>query len=269
LRTRGDAGALPAAPHAGVVTAMSRAAATVSLRSSANANHRGGDIFDIAPDRAGRDTWVLIADASSKGSLGALHAEMIRDAFRAAIAEFATPVAVMTYLNGLRFDSPGPDLRVTFASAIVARISPSTENLCYASAGHDIGLLFSGRAHQHLAPTGPLLGIFRECEYTERTLPFERKALLVLATDGITEARCFAESSLQFGTSGLARAVSERLPHGRVRADDVCARLDAFTNKLYHDDATVAIITAGAHPQRKIRYVSIAQRSLRCNKEQM
>jgi hypothetical protein len=159
---------------------------SVATRSAADADCRGGDVFDVQVDGDGA-VWVIIADASSKGRLGALHAAMVRSAFRMAVHLSSDPSFVVARLNEIHFELPTRDIQAYFASAFVGRIAADKPELAYASAGHDIALLFEGRAHHHLGPTGPLLGVLPADECAARTIPFGSASLLVLATDGITE----------------------------------------------------------------------------------
>ena len=211
-----------------------------ATRSAADVNWRGGDVFDAFTGVDGA-VWVLIADVSAKGTLGVLHAEMVRSAFRAAIRVGAEPAQVIAQLNRIRFDVPRRDLQAHFASAFVARIDTGGPQLTYASAGHDIALLFGRGTHRHLEPTEPLLGIVPEFGGTTKALPFETTGLLVLGTDGITEARCAVEPAFEFGTTGLVSAVRQA---GAVRSkgDYVARCTDSFTQKHYHDDTTIAVI---------------------------
>jgi phosphoserine phosphatase RsbU/P len=213
---------------------------TSATRSAVDVNCRGGDVLEVLTNADGA-IWVLLADVSSKGTLGIFHAEMVRSAFHAAVRRTADPALVIVRLNEVRFDIPRRDMQVHFASAFVACIDTAKPELTYASAGHDIALLLDGRNHRHLEPTGPVLGIFPEFKPATKTMPFEVRALLVLGSDGITEARCAAEPAFEFGTTGLVRAV---LQAGSVRskAEYVARCTDSFTQSHYRDDATIAVI---------------------------
>jgi sigma-B regulation protein RsbU (phosphoserine phosphatase) len=214
---------------------------SITNRCANDAHCRGGDAFEILVRDDEEATWVMIADVSSNGSLGVLHAEMLRSAFRAAITRRTCPSAVIARLNDVRFDTPSRDLQAHFASAFVGRIDAVRPELSYASAGHDIALLFTGRAHRHLDPTGPLLGILPGADHGDRTVTFETAALLVVATDGITEARCAAEPAFEFGTSGLVGAVL-RSGFSKSAAEEIALSTDSFTAGYYRDDATVAVL---------------------------
>jgi serine phosphatase RsbU (regulator of sigma subunit) len=225
---------------------LSRFASAVESRSAADATRRGGDVF-CTLDRADGSTAVLLADISSKGALSVLHAEIMRRAFMQAATFERTPARILAELNELRFEIPGRSASVTFASAVVAVLDPHARFVRYASAGHDIGVIAHGRAHRHLAPTGPVLGVIDGAVYADCMEPFAGDDLLVLATDGFTECRNAGERSEQFGTSGLVRALAASGGGScRAAADAVARGADLFTGGLYRDDATVAVVAHNA-----------------------
>jgi serine phosphatase RsbU (regulator of sigma subunit) len=217
----------------------------VETRNAIDLTMRGGDIFEVHL-RSDGSAALLIADVSSKGALSIVHTEMMRRTFRMCASTERSPAVMMAMLNRLRFDGPPPTANVTFASAIIVAIERSTMICRYASAGHDIGLLFRDRAHRHLAPTGPVLGVIPDAVYTDCIEPFGNRDFLVLATDGFTECRDNTNQSRQFGTSGIARAVSDTALHsGATLSRALALSIDDFTAGNYRDDATLAVIVRG------------------------
>jgi phosphoserine phosphatase RsbU/P len=214
---------------------------SVAFRSAADGRCRGGDVVDAVTTEVGAAMWVFIADVSSKGTLGVLHAEMLRNAFREAIAAGSSPASTLTALNCLRLDIPRCE-SATFASAFVGCLSPSSGTMRYASAGHDIAILFEAKEHRHLEPTGPVLGILPLASFTECEVPFTGDSVLVLATDGVTEARCSAEREFFFGTSGLVKAVLQHPRRYRSAAEALAREVDGFAGSHYRDDATFAVL---------------------------
>jgi sigma-B regulation protein RsbU (phosphoserine phosphatase) len=149
----------------------------------------------------------------------------------------------MTALNRLRFGTPTPSFGVTFATAFIVEIDRIGTVFRYASAGHDIGILVRGRAHRHTASTGPILGVFDNIAYAERTEAFDGDDLLILATDGFTECRSFPHGERQFGTTGIVQALTHRLAHSpSATATLIAQRADSFTGGQYRDDATLVAL---------------------------
>lgn len=139
---------------------------------------------------------------------------------------------------------------VPFASLFIAVSDGRTAELRYASAGHETGLLFddAGR-HRHLDPTGPILGLramLPSPSFGERAVPLGK--LLVLVTDGITEARRFNGDTLAFfGSTGVVRAVQEARLSLRDTADAIHRAAVEHARGASLDDASVVVSTFGVH----------------------
>ena len=213
---------------------------SLAQRFAANERHRGGDVFDFYSGLDG-SVLALLADASSKGSLGTLHAKRLRDVFRQAAAARQGPADIIAALNTVRFDAPENSFQTVFASAIVCALPALQPELIYASAGHDVALVLDKWSYRQLAPTGPVLGIFPQPVFREVRIPFGPKATLVLGSDGITEARSAIEPTSQFGIDGIVVS-SRRSTAMSSLAEAIATRLDAFCKGLYRDDATVAVL---------------------------
>jgi len=140
--------------------------------------------------------------------------------------------------GGLTAPSP------TFAAVLVATFEFARGVLTYAAAGVEGGLVFRGTsAHDHLGSTGPLLGIEGRPEYEERAIGFLPDDVLVAYTDGVTEA-VSAVDARPFGSLGLVRAMRQLRPVGVPTIDAMWNKVDRYTGGTYHDDATLAIVTA-------------------------
>jgi DNA-binding CsgD family transcriptional regulator len=154
---------------------------------------------------------------------------------------------------------------VPFASLFVAVTDTREAKLCYASAGHEPGLLFNNTGgHRHLEPTGPVLGLgglLARSAFGERALPLVRGELLVVVTDGITEARRLDGGKFAFfGSTGVVRAVhaARRSLHDTAEAIHKAALEHARGAIL--DDASVAVSTYEHHWQNDVG--PMPQRSL-------
>jgi sigma-B regulation protein RsbU (phosphoserine phosphatase) len=146
-------------------------------------------------------------------------------------------------LNRLGLDSPSPEGDVAFASAFVATFDRDARSMIYASAGHDLAMIIGQRSHRHLTTTGPLIGVIAEPLFAERKEPLGVNDLVVLVTDGVTECRHAHATAMQFGTSGIVRALASTPRRGSRAAHDSIARsLDEFAGGYYRDDATIAVL---------------------------
>jgi sigma-B regulation protein RsbU (phosphoserine phosphatase) len=224
------------------ISASRAVAVSVETRTAPDPRLRGGDVFDTH-QRADGSTSILLADLSSKGSLGIAHAEMLRHAFRRIARTERCPSYMMAELDRLPFNGSAVRSYVTFAAAVIVTIGRATESLCYASAGHDTALIVQGRRHAHLAPTGPVLGVLPDARFADCHVAFGTADLLVLATDGFTECRDETSSSRQFGTTGIVRALGSAPQQShRSACRAIALQTDVFTGGRYRDDATLAVI---------------------------
>jgi serine phosphatase RsbU (regulator of sigma subunit) len=120
----------------------------------------------------------------------------------------------------------------------------------YASAGHEPALLFgdNGR-HRHLDPTGPILGLRAmapDSTFGERTLALRRTELLVIVTDGVTEARHReGEDLVFFGSTGVVRAVRDARFNGQDAAHAIHRAALSHANGALRDDASVVVSSVG------------------------
>ncbi|KOR27159.1 serine/threonine protein phosphatase, partial [Achromatium sp. WMS2] len=97
-----------------------------------------------------------------------------------------------------------------FVTMLCAILEIKTGNLTYASAGHDSPLLLRNKRGQWLElETGPALGLFDDSEFPEHTEQLHTDDLLLLYTDGITEAK---NPEGDFFTAERLQSVLERHP---------------------------------------------------------
>jgi len=131
-----------------------------------------------------------------------------------------------------------------FVSLLVARIDPRSRRLTWCNAGHPEGILITrdGRRKATLAPTGPILGVLPDATFTEDgPLVLEDGDVLVLVTDGLTEARSAAGDF--FALEGVATAArAHRDQPARVILERVLAATDAFAVGGQADDDRTLIV---------------------------
>lgn len=169
------------------------------------ARNVAGDFYDFIPLRDGR--WgVLIADVSDKGIPAALFMAVARTLLRAMAIGKGTPAAALERANDLILADTQTDMFVTVFYTV---LDPVTSQLTYVNAGHVPPLCYQSKTgsiamlHTH----GIALGVIPEIKLEERTVAMARGDLMVLYTDGITEA---VNADLEeFGQERLARLIFE------------------------------------------------------------
>ncbi|HPT96452.1 MAG TPA: SpoIIE family protein phosphatase [Armatimonadota bacterium] len=203
----------------------------------------GGDFYDWMHLPDGR-IGILMADVSGKGVRAALHAAMGRYMLRAYAFEHPNPADALRYLNLALLSYSSLDVFITMFFAAVDGASGEIE---YASAGHPPALLIRGSDPNRmvrLGSTGAPIGAFREATFTGERVRMAPSDMLVLYTDGVTEARVGCEL---FGIERLEDVVAESAREGpEATADAIHAAVQAFTGKAARDD--IALIIAQAAP---------------------
>ena len=146
----------------------------------------GGDLFDTW--RLGDDRGAMvIADMSGKGLDAVVNTAFCKYSIRALLEMHSDPAAVMAKFNALFVRSvTDPSM---FAVAFVGVIDAWTGTLRYVSAGHEPAFIRQGSVVRQLEVSGPAVGIISDADYLVKSVALSPGDLIVLATDGLTEAR--------------------------------------------------------------------------------
>jgi sigma-B regulation protein RsbU (phosphoserine phosphatase) len=200
----------------------------------------GGDFYDVFNLPDGR-VALLMADVSGKGLMAAMQTTMVKNMLRLIAFENAEPAAALGRLNRALFHFSDPEF---FVTAFYGVLSPETGALQYANAGHDPPLFYQAQLRfcTALDTTGMALGMDADCRYFGRQIALEQGDLLLLYTDGITEARqgeeFFGRERLE---DRLVRYADSR-PTRIVRFLYRDAR--AFSGGALHDDVALLCLKA-------------------------
>lgn len=162
----------------------------------------GGDFFEVYTHPQG-DIWLAVGDVSGKGVPAALFMASAISVLRRELSQESPPEPdrVMQNLNRSLAD----DLISAncFITMVLARYTPSTQKLVYANAGHIYPLVWSRQAlaemHKpngaktaiepnYLKVRGIPLGILPDWKAAAGTLDLKSGEVLLLTSDGITEA---------------------------------------------------------------------------------
>jgi serine phosphatase RsbU (regulator of sigma subunit)/HAMP domain-containing protein len=220
----------------------------------------GGDFYAALPLADGR-IGLAIADVAGKGIPAATLAARTRYLLEALALDGRDPAEVLARLNTALVNDPGTNL---FVSLFYAVLTPARGLLRWASAGHLPPLLFRADAARPapLDAAGLLLGIQPGETYTSRETVLAPGDVLVLYTDGLTEARR-ADGEL-FGDARFAAAVADaRGGSPEEIADAVMHAVADWAGVGQRDDRALAVIrfaavAAAAREPRPGRTVTIA-----------
>jgi sigma-B regulation protein RsbU (phosphoserine phosphatase) len=200
-----------------------------------------GDYYDwvrIYDDQIG----IVIADVSGKGVPAALLMAFLRASLRAAThVGYATNIS-MSKVNFLLWESIE---RNQFVTAFYGILDASNKTLSYSNAGHNPPLLFNAEGKARFIERGEQpLGMFRDTRYHEYYLSFQPGDVLVLYTDGVTEA--LSPAGEEFGRDRLIEAVKVAydLPARELIASVEMAVLEWTAGVGANDDVTFFVIKA-------------------------
>jgi len=176
----------------------------------------GGDYFDFILLDGNRFAFCL-GDVSGKGMPAALLMSNLQAAVRAQTMLKTSAVDCCKGSNTLLFHSTTPEKFVTFFFAI---LNSETHELHYSNAGHNYPFLFAdGENPKELTTTGIVLGALEFSPFEERALKLEPGNLLVLYSDGITEAMDAEDE--EFGETRLVELVMKNPDVSAERLTDI------------------------------------------------
>ncbi|HET8738935.1 MAG TPA: ATP-binding SpoIIE family protein phosphatase, partial [Acidimicrobiia bacterium] len=144
----------------------------------------GGDFYDFI-DLGGDRLGVVIGDVTDKGVPAALVMATCRSMLRSAALNHDSPSAVLADVNDALVPEIPPAMFVTCLYAI---IDTGVGEVVFANAGHNLPYVRTGEGVVELRATGMPLGLMQGMGYEERTHRLEDGDLMVLTSDGITEA---------------------------------------------------------------------------------
>jgi serine phosphatase RsbU (regulator of sigma subunit) len=198
----------------------------------------GGDLFDVRRLGATRGL-VMIADISGKGIEAAVNTAFVKYSIRTLALTGSGPAEILAKFNRIFLDTVAdPNL---FVVTFVGILDIADDSLTYATAGHAGAWLRRGTEVDPLAVTGPIIGLDASFAFEERTLQLERGDSIVLATDGLTEARNVEGDVLEDAAAiELLRSASQ---DPQACADDLVAAVRARSGGSIHDDLALVVIS--------------------------
>jgi phosphoserine phosphatase RsbU/P len=149
------------------------------------ANTVGGDFYDVLPLADGR-VIIAVGDVAGKGSPAALLMALLLAMLRTLVDEALEPRPLVERLN-LQIWRHSPASR--FITIFYAVYTPSTGSLTYVNAGQNPPLIRRGDgSYERLGATGVALGMFDQSTYASVDTRIDPGEMLILYSDGITEA---------------------------------------------------------------------------------
>lgn len=222
---------------------MYRSRGVETLGTSRPANTVGGDFYDIIPLEDGR-VVIAVGDVSGKGSPAALLMALLLAMMRTLVDEKLEPAELLARLN-LQVIRHAPGTR--FITLFYGVYQPMAGELVYVNAGHMPPLLMrAAGVFERLTDGGIALGMFAGSTYAAGRALLSRQDLLIVYSDGITEAENSAGQP--FDEQGLQGAILKHkgpelaaINAGVVRAVEIHTG-----DKRFADDLTILLLRATA-----------------------
>lgn len=202
----------------------------------------GGDYFDFFHFADGTH-GLAIADVAGHGMSASLLMASLQTALHTLVPTANSPIEVLRHLN--RFFVHNVHF-TTFVTLFLACFDHATQTLTYGNAGHNPPLLYCRQANggdpiTWLQPTGAAIGLVEEFQITTDTVTLAHGDILLLYTDGVTEAMNVEED--QFGRERLAALVHQEadLP-AKELVQAVRQEIQAFIGgEPLADDTTIVV----------------------------
>lgn len=199
----------------------------------------GGDFYSMIK-LPGRRACIIMGDVSGKGIEAASISSAVKTALSAYAWEGRTPARMVATLNEFLL---GFSRVETFATLFVGIVDLTTSSLTYCSAGHPPAILVSAQSGdaELLDVQSGVVGAFHDMEYKNGTVRLHEGDILLLYTDGTTEAR--SPEGAFFGETGLRDMIMNEVPRGfDGLLNRFLSTLDRYTGRRLDDDVAMVAL---------------------------
>jgi phosphoserine phosphatase RsbU/P len=206
----------------------------------------GGDYYDFLALSDGK-LGVALGDVSGKGIAAALTMASLQASLRAEAMRAGNDIAgLITRVNAMLYDASTED---RYATLFYAQYDPATHRLSYVNAGHCPPILLrsaakNGAVQRFDQAGGTVVGLLPDCVYEQAEVSLAPGDLLVIYTDGFSEA--MNPNLEEWGEKRLLNAVStcNGLP-AKDSITKIMQAADAFASGApQSDDMTLVILRA-------------------------
>ncbi len=198
----------------------------------------GGDYCDLLDLGAGR-VGIALGDISGKGVSAALMMASLQAILRSGCGTpFGNLASLLSTVNRLFWDCTSAS---DFATLFLGEYEDASGRLRYVNCGHLAPLLLrQDGSVERLVSTATILGAFESWSGFEPEVSLDPGDLLVLFTDGLTEA--WNEREGEFGEARLIGLLEERRDTNlRELVNAVVSEVNHFSGGIPGDDLTLLI----------------------------
>jgi len=199
----------------------------------------GGDYYDFL-ELADGCLGIGIGDISGKGIPAALLMASLQASLRGQTISGGSDLAkLMSNVNRLIFDTSPSNRYATF---FYGQYEPATRQFTFVNGGHNPPMVFRNGDVLRLEDGGPVVGLFKAARYSQAKLELAAGDVLLLYTDGISEAMNAADE--EWGEERMIEAVRACQSRPALEMiDDLMGAADAFVaGAPQHDDMTIMVV---------------------------
>lgn len=198
----------------------------------------GGDYYGFFPYPDGRIALAL-GDVSGKGMPAALMVMELQARLQILAEDPRDLSALMTRLNKITCATCPSNRFITF---FIALLNPATGELAYANAGHNPPIIVRASGEiELLEGGGPVLGILPIAKYGEQHARLGQGDLLMIYSDGVTEANDPAEE--EYGEERLTELLKQQRAHAaEVIVNSVTEGVSRFSSGAPQADDITLIV---------------------------
>ncbi len=204
----------------------------------------GGDYFDFYV-AGNRQTGVVIGDVSGKGTSAAFYMAEVKGIIQSLAGQYNSPRDILIHSNRILFKSIE---KTSFISLLALQLDPQEGNIAFARAGHCPIIHYQAETDKTeiLEPAGIAAGLedgkIFEKYLKEYKIPMHRDDIIVLYTDGLSEAR--NKNDEEFGEERLCNTVKENryLSAPELKEVIIDEILRFLEGQNLHDDLTLVLI---------------------------
>lgn len=196
----------------------------------------GGDFFDYMTFADGRPGFAL-ADVSGKGAPAALLTAVIQGVLAAQASSGGGPAATLGRINEVLIRRA---IESRFVTMFLTALTPDGD-LTYCNAGHNPPFLMSGGTVRRLTTGGLICGLFPTATYEEETVALRPGDLLVIFSDGVSEALNAAGE--EFGDDRILACLEKATGPVQEVLDQLLSTVREFaTGTVQSDDMTAVVL---------------------------
>lgn len=203
----------------------------------------GGDLFDIR-SLTPTTGLLVVADVSGKGIDAAVNTAFVKYSIRTLARSEDDPARILFDFNQVFIETiKDPNL---FVTVFVGIVDMAAMTLHYASAGHSGAFLRHSTGVRQLPVTGPIIGLDPSMTYEAQTVSLTPADVLVLVTDGLTEAR--DPNGEQLDDDGAIRLIGESPTDPQACADFLVSSVRTHSGGTLTDDLALLVVSFSGQP---------------------